>query len=156
MVTATDPNNDTLTYRLGGADAASFGIVRSSGQLQTKAALDKETQDTYMVEVTATDPRGLSATVMVAIKVTDMAEAPEVTGEATVNYAENGKGPVATYTATDDEDDKAGKTLDWSLGAASRDAEDFRIEDGVLTFAKTPDFEAPTGGGRTATVTSTA
>ena len=35
-VTATDANSDTLTYTLGGTDAASFYIVAGSGQLQTK------------------------------------------------------------------------------------------------------------------------
>ena len=75
VVMATDPNtDDTLTYTLGGTDAASFSIVSTSsgGQLQTKAALDKEEKDTYMVMVKATDPSGLSATINVTIKVTNV------------------------------------------------------------------------------------
>ena len=71
-VAATDPNNDTLTYTLGGADAESFDIEESSGQLQTKAALDYETKTSYTVEVTATDPSGASATITVTITVTDV------------------------------------------------------------------------------------
>ena len=44
-VSATDPDaGDTLTYTLGGTDAASFDIVTTSGQLQTEAALDHEGQ----------------------------------------------------------------------------------------------------------------
>ena len=35
---------DTLTYTLGGADAASFDIAPATGQLMTKAALDYETK----------------------------------------------------------------------------------------------------------------
>ena len=46
MATDTD-TSDTLTYTLGGTDAADFGIVRSSGQLQTSAALNFETKDSY-------------------------------------------------------------------------------------------------------------
>ena len=47
-LTATDPDtDDTLTYTLGGADAASFNIDGTNGQLQTKAALDYETQTSY-------------------------------------------------------------------------------------------------------------
>ena len=69
MVVATDPNMDNLTYTLGGTDRASFGINRGTGQLMTKAMLNKEDKDTYMVTVTATDPSGLSATVNVTIKV---------------------------------------------------------------------------------------
>ena len=69
---------EILTYSLGGADAASFDIDRSSGQLMTKAELDKETKDTYTVTVTATDPSGEIATAMVAIKVTNVDEAPMI------------------------------------------------------------------------------
>ena len=71
-VAATDPNNDTLTYTLGGPDAESFDIEESSGRLQTKAALDYETKTSYTVEVTATDPSGASATITVTITVTDV------------------------------------------------------------------------------------
>ena len=38
-VTATDPDaKDTLTYTLGGIDAAAFAIDSATGQLKTKAA----------------------------------------------------------------------------------------------------------------------
>ena len=78
-VEATDPNGDTLTYTLGGTNAASFGIVGSTGQLRTSAALDFETKSTYSVEVTATDLGGLSDTIDVTINVTDVVEVvPEV------------------------------------------------------------------------------
>ena len=43
-IAATDADNDTLTYTLSGADAASFGIDATTGQLKTKAALDYETK----------------------------------------------------------------------------------------------------------------
>ena len=73
-VAATDdPDGDTLTYTLGGTHADSFGIVGDSGQLQTKAALDYETQRDYEVMVTATDDGAgsLSDTIRVIIRVTD-------------------------------------------------------------------------------------
>ena len=63
-VAANDPG-DVLTYSLGGADATSFDIVRSSGQLRIKAALDFEMtggprrpNNEYAVTVMATDPFG--------------------------------------------------------------------------------------------------
>ena len=69
-VAATDSDTgDTLTYTLGGTDAASFGIVAATGQLQTSAALDASTKDTYTVTVTATDQGGLSDTITVTITV---------------------------------------------------------------------------------------
>ena len=88
-VQATDPNNnDNLTYKLTGADAALFEItstndldtteVDEEGLLSLKAAteLDYEARKTYMVMVTATDPNGLSASIDVTIKVIDVDEAP--------------------------------------------------------------------------------
>ena len=38
-VTASDTESDALTYTLGGAAAASFEIVSTSGQIQTKAGV---------------------------------------------------------------------------------------------------------------------
>ena len=61
------------TYTLGGADAASFTIVATSGQLRTQAALDYEIKDTYEVDVTATDANG-SAVTRVTVDVTNVDE----------------------------------------------------------------------------------
>ena len=71
-VAATDADSDTLTYTLGGADAESFDIEESSGQLKTKAALDFETRATYTVNVTATDPSSHHTTITVTISVTNV------------------------------------------------------------------------------------
>ena len=141
-VTATDSNMDSLTYSLGGTDGASFNIARSSGQLQTKASLNREEKDTYLVTVTATDPSGLSATVNVTIKVTNVDENPTLTGPASPRVAENTPTAtaVATYVAMDDEDDKAGTAIRWSL--TGTDDDDFSIIGGVLRFKSTPNYEA--------------
>ena len=55
VVTATDADGDTLTYTLEGADAAKFGIVSGSGQIQTKAGqkYDREAKASYSVTVKA-------------------------------------------------------------------------------------------------------
>ena len=62
---------DTLTYELGGADAASFAIDSETGQLMTSAALDYETMMEYMVTVTATDSEGETDMIYVTIMVTN-------------------------------------------------------------------------------------
>ena len=81
-VSATDADaGDTITYSLEGTDAASFGIVASSGQIQTSAALDASTRSTYSVTVRATDSNGGSATIAVTITVT---AAPATYGCATL------------------------------------------------------------------------
>ena len=138
-VAASDPNTgDNLTHTLGGADGALFSIDSVTGQIKVKAGteLDYETKATYMVTVTATDSLGLSATTMVTITVTPVNEGPKVTGDAMVDYAENGMGPVATFTASDPE----GDLITWTL-LDGTDANSFGIEGGVLTFNDPPDFE---------------
>ena len=62
--------------------------------------------------------------------------------EAAIQYPENGTGPVATYTAVDPE---MTDIVSWSLGGD--DAGDFMIDNGVLRFAKSPNYEMATGGG---------
>ena len=136
-VAAADANGDALTYALSGTDAASFDIDTASGQLMTLAALDYETKETYSVTVTASDSGGLNDSIDVTITVTNVDEAPVITGDAAPNYAENETGPVATYTATDPES----ATITWTL--ESDDAADFSISaGGVLTFKSSPDHEA--------------
>ena len=54
-LSATDADNDALTYSLGGPDWASFDIVASSGQLQTKAPLDRRHKTSYTVFVSVSD-----------------------------------------------------------------------------------------------------
>ena len=132
---------EPLLYRLSGADMASFG-VENTGQIAVGSGtkLDYEGKRTYMVTVTATDPLGASSSIPVTIEVTNADEAPEISGDDTISYPEKGTGPVATYTASDPE----GASVRWSLGGA--DAGDFTIEDGVLRFAKTPDYESAKGG----------
>ena len=146
-----------LTYSLSGTDAGPFSITQDApattgtdegGQIMVRAGtkLDRETKSTYMVTVTATDPGGLSASIDVTITVTDEDEAPEIlvgglsiSGSAPAPYAENGTGPVATYRAVGSN----AASATWSL--SGDDAGDFRISrSGVLSFPRSPNYEAPT------------
>ena len=61
-VTATDPNNDTLTYSLDVPSRDTFDIVATTGRLRTRAALNLEGKSSYTVTVTATDPAGADDT----------------------------------------------------------------------------------------------
>ena len=54
-VTAIDPDNDTLTYTLGGTDSNFFDIDTSSGQLRTKVGLDYGVKNTYQISVSVRD-----------------------------------------------------------------------------------------------------
>ena len=79
-VSATDMDEEnlefgnTLTYKLSGTDAASFDIDTSTGQLITKAPLDREDENTYNVTVTVDDgeDRNSPVTQDVTITVTDV------------------------------------------------------------------------------------
>ena len=146
-VVATDPNDDTMTYSLGGTDMGSFDIDQGMGQIKVKTAtkLDLESKATYMVTVTATDPGGLSDSVDVTIKLTDKDEAPvimvgglAISGLSMAYYAENDMDAVGTYTLAGPMKDRA--TLRIEGGA---DAGDFRLNNGMLMFRSSPNYEAP-------------
>ena len=84
-VTATDADTgDTLTYSLEGADANSFGIDASTGQILTSAALDRETTPSYEVTVKADDGNGGTATIAVMVNVTNVVEPPSAPDAPTV------------------------------------------------------------------------
>ena len=69
---------DSLTYTLGGTDAASFNIVGTSGQIRTKTGVsyDHEAKDSYTVTVTASDGTS-TAVAIVTIGITDVDEPPD-------------------------------------------------------------------------------
>ena len=77
-VTATDADGDNLTYTLEGPDAASFTLDSGTGQLRTVIALDYETKASYHVIVYVYDTRGGRDSIVVNIRVTDVAEQPAV------------------------------------------------------------------------------
>ena len=85
-VTATDINNDTLNYTLGGADMASFDIVETTGQIRTRAGVsyDFEDKSSYTVTVTASDGAA-SAVASVTISITDVPELPDTPATPTVS-----------------------------------------------------------------------
>ena len=61
----------------------------------------------------------------------------------TIMYPENDTGAVATLTAVDPE----GESINWDL--SGDDAAVFSIENGVLRFKSSPDYESPADSGTT-------
>ncbi len=105
-IAATDPDSDTLTYSLRGVDAGSFDIVAESGQLQTKAALDHETRNSYTVTVSVHDGKADDGspneepddTITVTITVTDEDEPPGKPDAPTVGPASTNGHNTLTVT----------------------------------------------------------
>ena len=130
----------------------------TGAQLQTKAALDFEDEDEYMVTVTASDVNGGTASIDVTITVTNANDAPVFPSEtATRSIPENTEEDVnigAPVAATDQD---SGDTLMYTLSGA--DEASFTIEAGtgqLKTGATLLDYEAtPTKTIYTVTVTAT-
>ena len=137
-LTASDDDDTVLTYRIiDWRDGSSFDIDSNTGQLKTKAPLDYETRTQYELQANVHDDDGGDDWISINIRVTDVAEAPTVTGDTTIQVAENSGGNLATYTATDPEG------LDVTWGLSGDDAGDFSIANGALRFQSTPDHENP-------------
>ena len=138
--TVSGPDAASAIWSLEGADAGDFtisgGMLRFVTSPDYEMPADANEDNTYMVTVTAND-----ATYDVTIMVTDVDEVPTIAGDATIDYAENGTGAVATYTAMDPD----GTAISWSLDGD--DADVFDIAGGVLTFKESPDYENPTDVG---------
>ena len=140
-VEATDPDGDDLTYEItGGADMDKF--TNDGAQIQVGSAEfdydDPTAQQTFEVELTATDPFGGSGSTMVTITVTDFNEAPDFeVEEDPEDYEENGIGAVATFMGLDPE----GEDVIWTTGGT--DGSLFTAEGGELKFKDSPDYEDP-------------
>ncbi len=166
-VTATDPDDDTLTYELieapapNALDVGSFEIDRATGQIIVAEELDADaireantTAGEYVVIVRATDPSGEVDNITITITAENANEAPSVAGRAELvvmeasGYAEftAADGQPSEYIATQPE------TLDsiatWDLEGADASAFDLGglFEPRYLNFkaAAPPDYENPT------------
>ena len=137
---ATDPDGDDTSWlALQGADASRFelseaGVLSFREAPDLSARPDANNDSKYEVNLRASDG-DLTGTYKVIVTIGEVNEAPVISGPATVDYTENGTGTIATYTATDAEN----QTIIWSLGGA--DAALFDITGGALTFTSSPDYE---------------
>ena len=111
-VIATDPENNNVTYSLGGADMAHFTIDTMTGQLMTSGALDYEAQSSYTVEITAMDDDPMdpmSSMAMVTIMVTN----EDDMGEVMLSTMSPIVGAMITATLTDPDGATSGGDWQW-------------------------------------------
>lgn len=143
-VIATD--NSTVSYSVsGGDDASEFEISSTTGALSFKIApdydapTDADSNNIYIVDVTATDSSTNSRSQSITVTVTREDNTPPVfTSSSTVSIIEEQLN-VLTVQVTDE----SSITLSISGG---EDASKLQIDSntGVLTFKVAPDFEIPT------------
>ena len=139
--TATDPEGDDTRWTgKAGPDRAYFEISPAGALSFTEppdltARPDANGDHMYELAIIARDSKNNGGRFDVIVTVGEVNGPPVITGDATANFAENGTGTVATYTAADPEDD----TVLWSLTGA--DAARFGITGGVLTFTSSPNYE---------------
>ena len=114
-VTATDDDNDPLTYTLDPASEPFFTIDKRTGQMRTEAELDYETQPHHFVTVRVSDGMDaagnadltVDATLAVTVTVTD---AP---GKVTLSSTRPQVGSALTATLHDDPDGVDTATTEW-------------------------------------------
>ncbi len=123
---ATDPEEKNLTYHLMGPDGAKFELSEAPNRvLSFREAPDREKptdrnrDNVYEVTVRASDSV-LHEDRMVKVTVTDVDEAPLIMGKESFNFRENGKDAVATFTATDPEDETP---ITWTVHPADTPAD---------------------------------
>jgi len=108
-VTATDPDFDTPTFTItGGDDQGLFDLDINTGELTFKTApnfespADLNTDNIYLVEVTADDGNGASDIQTISISVTDANDAPELDNSGTMTLTsifENHNNPNGTLVS---------------------------------------------------------
>ena len=144
---AIDPEGEPITWSLAGEDHSQL-ILRVFGnnvQVAFRTAPDHEhptdqTRDNrYSFTVVTSDGTNRTETLL-NVTVTNIPDEPPVIEGATeVEYIENRRVPVQSYTANDP--DNAGKAT-WSLSGP--DSELFRITaEGQLRFTIIPNYETP-------------
>ncbi len=149
-VSATDPEQNSLTYSLsGGTDAGLFNIDGTSGAVTFKSApnfenpADANHDNVYLIQVQASD--GVNAvTQNVQIVVSNVDESPMITSANAVSTPENSTA-VLTVMANDPE----GHSLLYGLtGGADQARFSLNFLTGALSFVSPPDFEHPADANR--------
>ena len=132
-VTATDIEDDILTYSISGSD---ISIDSSSGVMTFNSAPDYESTTSYSATVTVSDGTD-SDTQDITINITNVVEnsSPVFTSSSSFTVAEN-QTSAATITVTDADNDSISFLL------SGTDAGSFAIaSSGALTFNNAPDYE---------------
>ena len=150
---ATDPEEAVVSWSVSGTDGDDFaisgtGVLSFADVPDFEDPTDADGDNVYEVTVVATDDGLNAGTVTVTVTVSDVDEAPVVSGSQSLSLTENQATDrvLGIYSAVDPED-PFGLVTRWSLSGT--DAGDFSVsEAGELLFRKVPDFERPADSDR--------
>ncbi|MEO5339744.1 MAG: DUF4347 domain-containing protein [Magnetococcus sp. MYC-9] len=134
-------SGDTLTYSLGGTDAASFSINSASGAVTLNSSANYETTTSYSITVTVTDSGGLTASQGVTVSVTNVNEAPTFSSGSTASIAENSSTSTVIYTAAASDVD-SGDSVTYSLSGTDAASFSINSSSGAVTLNSSPNYES--------------
>ena len=166
---AIDPQDHDLEWTIGGPDKDSFYYSMILTNLQAGSVPDRWSahlsisgvpldyenpsddngDGVYEITLDVTDG-SLVTSLPLTVTIVDVDEAPVITGDAAVDFAEDSTADVGAYSAADPEGGTATLTL------SGADADSFSFSDGVLRFNSTPDHETKTCHSVTFTATDEA
>ena len=138
-LTASDEDNDNLTFSISGGDSSVLDITES-GVLTFKEAPNFEAKNTYSITASVSDGTNSSSQGLV-INISNVNEAPVWNIPAiSFEYQENTFN-VESIDIPDDVSDEDGDSLTYSL--TGEDASAFEISGNIVRFRGAPDYENP-------------
>ncbi len=149
-ITATDADNDTITFSItGGIDQALFSINTNNGQLSFNSApdyenpTDNDANNTYLVQITASDSANTTNQSMTISVNNANDNAPVFSSSATASITEN-----STSIMTINANDADGNTVTYSIsGGIDQALFSINSNTGALVFNSAADFETPLDSG---------
>ena len=144
-ITASDADNDTLTFSISGGDSSSMQIT-SDGVLSFLSSPNFESKNSYFTNVQvqdgiAGDPVINYVSQTVTINISDVNEVPVWNIPSTSFEFQENTFNVETIDVPDDVSDEDGDALSYSL--TGEDASAFVIEGNLVRFNGAPDYENP-------------
>jgi len=125
-VTARDPEGDSISYSISGADASAISLNSSTGALAFITAPDYETKNSYSATVTSSDG-SLTDSLDITVTITNINDnSPSFTSDATFSAAEN-QTAIGTVAASDAD----GDTITYSISGS-----DITINSSTIIFIK--------------------
>ncbi len=139
-LSATDADNDDITFSLSGGDSSEFE-VSVSGVLTLKNNPNFELKNQYSFTVTASDGLNSSSS-SITVNISNVNESPEWSSslQTVFEFPEN-ISSIETIDSPEDIIDEDGDALSFSLSGT--DASSFSISGNAVSYNGVPDYENP-------------